>query len=116
MDITEYCTSTIIPTNNDLNFVRFPSFTGYSELVLYASKTSSISSGIDELFPYFSVENLDPQCHMVILASRILDSIVVRIIDTDTIGSERLFLIQYGIIFSCELMEKAYMMFLYTDL
>ena len=115
MDINQYLSSSIIPRSDDLSFVQFPSFTGYSEVVIYRHRDISISYWMLELFPTFRCDEVFLDIHRVILVSQILWHVGVRIIDTDTIYDEELFLIESGEIFSFELMGKGYFAFIYRD-
>ncbi len=116
MDINQYLSSSIIPRENDLCFVQFPTFTGYTEVVIYKHRDINISYGIHELFPRFRCEEVYLDIHRVILASRVLGYIAVRIIDTDAIYGERIFLIMSGEVFTFELMGKGYFALVYTDM
>ncbi len=116
MDINQYLSSSIIPRSDDLSFVQFPSFTGYSEVVNYKHRSISLSYWVQELFPAFRCDEVFLDIHRVILVSRILWHVGVRIIDTDTIYDEELFLIESGEIFSFELMGNGYFAFIYRDI
>lgn len=116
MDLNHYFSSVIIPRNSDTNFVQFPSFTGYSELVIYRHRDISISSGVSELMPIFRADGIVHDIHLVILATRVLGCIAVRIINTDTIYDEEVIFIEEWEIFSFELMGGYYFALVYTDL
>lgn len=116
MDISQYCSSSITPTNSGLCFVQFPSFCWQCEIALCKHDTTNISYGQDHLFPDFQCDNLDPKVHKVILASRVFWYIWVRIIDTDNMGQEHLFLMIEGRIFTFELIGKVYFSLIYRDM
>ena len=116
MDLNHYFSSVIIPRNSDTYFVQFPSFTGYSELVIYRHDSINISCGEDELMPIFRSDGIVHDIHRVILATRVFGHIALRIINTDTIYDEEIIFMEEGEIFSFELMGGYYFSIIYTDL
>lgn len=115
MDISIYCTSSITPTNHDLCIVAFPSFSGQTEIAICKHDETNISYGENALFPCLEFKDMESSLHKTIFASRIFGYIGVRIIDTDNIYQEKLFLIQEWRFFTFELIGKVYFAFIYRD-
>lgn len=116
MDISTFISSSIIPQQNDTCLISFPSFSWFCETALYQNKlTISNSYWKKELFPHFRTTDFNHDVHIAVFASNFFWYVGVRIIDTNSIYQEKLFLIEEGEIFSFFLKGDSYFAFIYTN-
>lgn len=115
MDLKNILSSSIQSSNTDTYFVQFPSFTGYVEAVFYNHEWAQISEWADEVEPIFQSKRFVHNTHSLVLVSRILSHVGVRIFDTDRIYEEKIFIIEGGELISFEIMGSCYLALIYRD-
>lgn len=108
--------SAMIPANQNVCDVTFPNFSWHSQVVLYRHDTVTRDYNSTEISPYFRGKDFIHNVHKIVLASSFFGYIGVRIINTDNLWEEKLFLIKEGDIFTFQLVQEFFYALAYVSI